>query len=139
MAVIIIMIIILLLVLLGWTWSSLGNIENKTKIICVIVGFVSTYIITLIIYKIAQAGIIFDNTEAKKIIQNVFVLIFAIVNGYIILPYIFRKIEKIHNEEIEINQARRSIIILSVIILILIIFENLYLKNIIQGVLIHHK
>ncbi len=139
MAVIIIMIIILLLVLLGWTWSSLGNIENKTKIICVIVGFVSTYIITLIIYKIAQAGIIFENTEAKKIIQNVFVLIFAIVNGYIILPYTFRKIEKIHNEEIEINQARRSIIILSVIILILIIFENLYLKNIIQGVLIHHK
>jgi len=133
------MIIILLLVLLGWTWSSLGNIENKTKIICVIVGFVSTYIITLIIYKIAQAGIIFENTEAKKIIQNVFVLIFAIVNGYIILPYTFRKIEKIHNEEIEINQARRSIIILSVIILILIIFENLYLKNIIQGVLIHHK
>ena len=139
MAVIIIMIIILLLVLLGWTWSSLGNIENKTKIICVIVGFVSTYIITLIIYKIAQAGIIFENTEAKKIIQNVFVLIFEIVNGYIILPYTFRKIEKIHNEEIEINQARRSIIILSVIILILIIFENLYLKNIIQGVLIHHK
>lgn len=139
MAVIIIMIIILLLVLLGWTWSSLGNIENKTKIICVIVGFVSTYIITLIIYKIAQVGIIFENTEAKKIIQNVFVLIFAIVNGYIILPYTFRKIEKIHNEEIEINQARRSIIILSVIILILIIFENLYLKNIIQGVLIHHK
>ena len=104
-----------------------------------IVGFVSTYIITLIIYKIAQVGIIFENTEAKKIIQNVFVLIFAIVNGYIILPYTFRKIEKIHNEEIEINQARRSIIILSVIILILIIFENLYLKNIIQGVLIHHK
>ena len=139
MAVIIIMIIILLLVLLGWTWSSLGNIENKTKIICVIVGFVSTYIITLIIYKIAQAGIIFENTEDKKIIQNVFVLIFAIVNGYIILPYTFRKIEKIHNEEIEINRSRRSIIILSVIILILIIFENLYLKNIIQGVLIHHK
>lgn len=139
MAVILIVIIILLLVLLGWTWSSLGNIENKTKIICMIVGFVSTYIITLIIYKIAQTGIIFENPEVKRIIQNVFVLIFAIVNGYIILPYTFRKIEKIHNEEIEINQARRSIIILSAIILILIIFENLYLKNIIQGVLIHHK
>lgn len=134
MPLIIIIIIILFLVLLGWTWSSLGNIEKKTKIICIIIGLLATYILTWIIYKIAEKGIIYENQEAKRIVRNVFVTLFTIINGYFILPYTFRKIEKIDNEELEKEQARKSIIILLLIVLVLLIFESLYLKNILHGI-----
>lgn len=135
MTLIIIIIIILFLVLLGWMWSSLGNLEKKTKIICIIIGLVVTYILTWIIYQIAKKGIIYESQEAKRIIRNVFVILFTIINGYFLLPYTFRKIEKINNEEIQNKQSKKSIIILIIIVIVLLIFESLYLKNIIKGII----
>lgn len=135
MALIIIIIIILFLVLIGWIWTSLGNIENKTKIICIIVGVVSTYILTWIIYQIAKRGIIFENQEAKRILGNVFVTLFTNINGYFILPYTFRNIEKIDNEEIKKEQVRKSIIILLLVVIALLVFESIYLKNILHGII----
>jgi len=34
-------------------------------------------------------------------IRTVFVILFTIINGYILLPYSFRKLDQINNEEIE--------------------------------------
>ena len=128
-------VIILLLVLLGWTWHSLGNIEKPTKIACIIGGLVVVYIITIVIYNISKMGIVYENKEAMKLIQNVFVSLFTIINGYIILPFIFRKLDQINNEELEKEQLKKSIIILVIILLILGIFESSYLGNIQQGIL----
>ena len=136
MAVIISLIeIILLLVLLGWTWHSLGNIEKPTKIACIIGGLVVVYIITLVIYNISKIGIVYENKEAMKLIQNVFVSLFTIINSYIILPYVFRKLDQINNEEIEKEQLKKSIIILVIIILAMGIFESSYLGSIQQEIL----
>ena len=128
-------VIILLLVLLGWTWHSLGNIEKPTKIACIIGGILIVYIITLVIYNISKMGIVYENKEAMKLIQNVFVSLFTIINGYIILPFVFRKLDQINNDEIEKEQLKKSIIILVIILLILGIFESSYLGNIQQGIL----
>ena len=135
MAVILIIIAILFLVLLGWSWNSLGSIDKKEKIKYIIIGLVLTYLLTFIIYAISKIGIQYDNKEAMKIIRTVFVLLFAIVNGYILLPYSFKKIEKIKNKEIEEEKLKRSIIILLIIIVILLIFESIYLGNLQQGIL----
>ena len=128
-------VIILLLVLFGWTWHSLGKIEKTTKIACIIGGILVVYIITLVIYNISKTGIIYENKEAMKLIQNVFASLFTIINCYIILPYVFRKLDQINNDEIEKGQLKKSIIILVIIILILGIFESSYLGNIQQGIL----
>ena len=135
MAVILIIIAILFLVLLGWSWNSLGNIDKKEKIKYIIIGLVLTYLLTFIIYAISKIGIQYDNKEAMKMIRTIFVLLFAIVNGYILLPYSFKKIEKIKNEEIEEEKFKRSIIILLIIIVMLLIFESIYLGNLQQGIL----
>lgn len=135
MAVILIIIAILFLVLLGWSWNSLGSIDKKEKIKYIIIGLVLTYLLTFIIYAISKIGIQYDNKETMKMIRTVFVLLFAIVNGYILLPYSFKKIEKIKNEEIEEKKLKRSIIILLIIIVILLIFESIYLGNLQQGIL----
>lgn len=128
-------VIILLLVLFGWTWHSFGKIKKTTKIACIIGGILVVYIITLVIYNISKTGIIYENKEAMKLIQNVFASLFTIINCYIILPYVFRKLDQINNDEIEKGQLKKSIIILVIIILILGIFESSYLGNIQQGIL----
>ena len=133
--VIISIIVILFLVLLGWTWHSLGSIEKPTKFVCIVGGLVVVYIITLIIYNISKIGITYENREAMKLIQTVFVSLFTIINGYIILPYVFKKLEQINNEEIDKEKLTKSIIILLIIIVILAIFEVLYLENCQQTIL----
>ena len=92
MAAIFVIMLILFLFLLRWMWLSLGSIEKTTKIKCMIYGIVILYIITLIIYNIAKIGTTYNNPEAMKIIKTVFVMLFTIINGYIILPYVFRNI-----------------------------------------------
>ena len=128
-------VIILLLVLFGWTWHSLGSIEKPTKIACIIGGLIVVFIITFVIYNISKIGITYENKETMKLIQNVFVALFTIINAYIILPYVFKKLEKINNDEIEKEQLKKSILVLVIIILILGIFESSYLGSIQQGIL----
>ena len=133
--VIILIVVILFLVLLRWMWHSLGTIEKSTKCVCIVGGLVIVYIITFIIYNISKIGITYENEEAMKLVQTVFVSLFTIINGYIILPYVFKKLDQINNEEIEKETLKKSIIILLVIILILGIFEKSYFGSIQQGIL----
>ncbi len=129
MPVIICIIIVMFLVLLGWTWSSLEDIEKTKKIEYIIVGFIVVYIITIIIYQISKIGISYENREIMKAIQNILVLVFSIVNGYILLPYIFKKIVQIQNDEIDDKKFKKSIVILIAVIIILTIIESNYLAN----------
>ena len=135
MAVIIIIILILLLVLLSWSWHSLGNIEKKTKVAIIAGGLVIVYIITFLIFSISKIGINYQNKDEMKLIQTVFVMLFTIVNGYIILPYVFKKLDQINNEEIEKEKIIRSLIILVIVFIIIAIFEVSYLGNMQNGIL----
>ena len=122
-------IIVMFLILIGWTWASLGNIERKTKIICIMIGIAIVYAITFIIYNISKIGITYEKQEIMKTIRTVFVTLFSIINGYIILPYTFKKLEQINNDKLEKNILIKSIIKLLIIISILFIFETIYLGN----------
>ena len=135
MTVILIIILILLLVLLSWSWHSLGNIEKKTKVAIIVGGLVIVYLITFVIFSISKIGIDYQNKDAMKLIQTIFVMLFTIVNGYIILPYVFKKFNQINNEEIEKEKIIRSLIILAIIFIIIAIFEVSYLGNMQNGIL----
>ena len=135
MTVILIIILILLLVLLSWSWHSLGNIEKKTKVAIIVGGLVIVYLITFVIFSISKIGIDYKNKDAMKLIQTIFVMLFTIVNGYVILPYVFKKLNQINNEEIEKEKIIRSLIILAIIFIIIAIFEVSYLGNMQNGIL----
>lgn len=135
MTVILIIILILLLVLLSWSWHSLGDIEKKTKVAIIVGGLVIVYLITFVIFSISKIGIDYQNKDAMKLIQTIFVMLFTIVNGYIILPYVFKKLNQINNEEIEKEKIIRSLIILAIIFIIIAIFEVSYLGNMQNGIL----
>ena len=106
--VIIVGIVILSLVLIGWIWVSLGNIEKQKKILYIICGIFITWIITFIIYNISKIGIVYENQEIMKTIRKVFVLVFTIINGYVLLPYTFKIFDKINNEEIKKEQIKKG-------------------------------
>lgn len=135
MSIIISIIAIMFIILIGWTWSSLGNINKKQKIIYIICGIVIVYIFTTIIYGISKIGIVYESQEAKHLIQRIFVLIFTIINGYLLLPYIFRKIDGINNNEIQKETLYKSIKKIIIAIIILFIIEIIYFKNIQNGIL----
>ena len=135
MTVILIIILILLLVLLSWSWHSLGDIEKKTKVAIILGGLVIVYLITFVIFSISKIGIDYKNKDAMKLIQTIFVMLFTIVNGYVILPYVFKKLNQINNEEIEKEKIIRSLIILAIIFIIIAIFEVSYLENMQNGIL----
>ena len=135
MALIIGIIIILLLVLLGWTWHNLGTIENKTKVICIFTGLIIVYILTFIIFSISKIGINYENKEVMKLVQTIFVVLFTIINGYILLPYIFKKLEQIDNDEIEKAKLIKGIVILLILFILVAIFEVSYLGSIQSGIL----
>lgn len=135
MALIIGIIIILLLVLLSWTWHNLGTIENKTKVICIVVGLVIVYIITFVIFSISKIGINYEDKEVLKTVQTIFVILFTIINGYILLPYIFKKLEQIDNDEIKKEKLIKGIVILVILFIFVAIFEVSYLGKIQSGIL----
>ena len=128
--VIIVGIVILSLVLLGWTWVSLGNIEKQKKILYIICGIFITWIITFIIYNISKIGIVYENQEIMKTIRKVFVLVFTIINGYVLLPYTFKIFDKIKKEQI-----KKKLIIMLIIFIIISIFEVQYLASLQMGTL----
>ncbi len=135
MIVIFTIILVITIILIAWMWTSLGSIEKTTKIACIILGLIIVYIMTFIIYNISKIGITYEDKEVMKTIRKVFVLLFTIINSYIILPYTFRKLDQINNEEIEKEKLTKSITILLGMVAILAICEGIYLSNIQQGTL----
>lgn len=135
MTIIFIILAILFIILLRWTWHSLGEIEKNTKVKSIIIGVIIIYIITLIVYLISKIGITYENKEAGNMLQTVFVILFTSINGYIILPYAFKKLNQINNDEINKEKFKKSFIKLSVIIIVLCVIEIFYFKGIQQGIL----
>lgn len=135
MTIIFIIMAVMFVILLTWSWHSLGKIENKTKITTIIVGILIVYIITWIVFTISKAGIVYENDEGINLIRTVFVLLFTIVNGYIVLPYIFRKLEQIDREEIKKEKLKKSIFIISIVTIVLVVLEIGYFKNVQNGIL----
>ena len=127
--IIFLIIAVLFIVLIKWTWNSLGNIEKTKKIQYIIIGLVITWIITFIIYNISKIGIHYENETVMKTLQKVYVLVFTIVNGYIFLPFIFRTLEKINNNEIEKENFQKKMLVLIIVFIIIAIFECKYLAN----------
>ena len=70
-----------------------------------------------------------------NMIRAVLVAVFTLVNSYIVLPYTFKRLDKIDNDEIDTDQLKKSMIIMIVVIIVISIFEVSYLKSVQQGIM----
>lgn len=135
MPIIITIMIAMFLILISWTWHNLGDIEKIKKIITMIVLFVLIYIVTLIVFNISKSDILYNSKEAMENVKTILVLLFTMVNGLIIMPFIAKILNKISYNDIDYKDAKKSFLVIFILFIIVIIFECGYLKDIQNGIL----
>lgn len=123
------------IILMFWSWHNLGNVENKTKFTIIAISSIVIYILTLVIYNISKNDEALASLKPEYIskIKNILVILFSLVNGYILMPHSFRRINQINNDEITSEKLKRSIVIMLVIFVLVIIFECNYLQELETG------
>lgn len=139
---------IIYLILIAWTWHSLNHIETTKKVALIAIGIILIGILTLIIFQIAQNGIHYPNVVndennniyiayivMQKKIRNLLVSIFTGVNGIIIMPQIGRMLGKIEENEMKKEAFQKKVVILGIILLLCLVFEIGYMKDIQEGIL----
>ncbi len=130
-----ILIVVLFAVLISWTWNCLQSYNNFTKILYIILSTLIMLFITYIIFCISKSTIQYSNEIMVKDIRNILVLIFTPINGIIIVPFLAKQVNKIKENSIDEDTFKKKIIITIVILVITIIIEIAYLKNIQLGIL----
>lgn len=135
MPIIITIMIAMFLILISWTWHNLGDIEKIKKIITMIVLFVLIYIVTLIVFNISKSDILYNSKEAMENVKTILVLLFTMVNGLIIMPFIAKILNKISCNDSDYKDAKKSFLVIFILFIIVIIFECGYLKDIQNGIL----
>lgn len=135
MPLIIVVTIIVYMILLGWTWSTLGDLDRIRKIIIIFFEVLIMYVITLIIFGISENGLVYTSKNAQNDIRNVMVIIFTGINSLIVIPYINKQIIKLKEKEIEKENLVRKSIILCVIFVIFLVIECGYMKDTQKGII----
>ena len=129
---IIIIVTVLYAVIIGWTWSSLGDIERKKKILITGIGILLVYLITLLLFK---NQIQYPDISAEKYVKNILVIIFTGINSIAILPYIAKMYNKIYEGTIEAQELKKKLVFIIILIILGIFLECGYMKDIQQGIL----
>ena len=135
MPLIIVVTIIVYMILLGWTWSTLGDLDKIRKIIIIFFEVLIMYVITLIIFGISENGLVYTSKDAQNDIRNVMVIIFTGINSLIVIPYINKQIIKLKEKEIEKENLIKKSIILCVIFVIFLVIECGYMKDTQKGII----
>jgi len=133
--IIILITIILYAILVGFTWHNLYAIEKEAKIKFVSIAVIVMLIITLIVFNIAKGSVEYPNEKMVSIIRIMLVLIFAPINGMIVMPFTANMMNKLKNKEITQEVLKKRLLILGIIFILILIFECSYLINIQEGII----
>ena len=93
------------------------------------------FIITNIVYSISKVNIQYPEQQMESTIQNMLVLVFTALNGLIVMPYIAKQLDKIHEKEIEKEKFTKKMLLLVIIFILCLILESGYLKDTQVGIL----
>ena len=93
------------------------------------------YIVTMITFNISKTGITYENAQMEKDIGNILILIFAGLNSLIVLPYLSKLLSRINDEDIEKNQVSKRVMVIIVVLILCLIMESGYLKDIQNGII----
>lgn len=132
MPIILLFILILNIVSIVLMYYSLGDLGKKEKLIYIVVGTAVMYIITSIVYWFSTRGI--EVTEVSERGKDLITFLFVPINGIIILPLLAKSYSKLKYGNLDKSVFLKRGIVLAVILLIVLIIECMYFKNIQQQV-----
>ena len=128
MTVILIFIIILNIVSIVLMYYTLADIEKKEKLIFIAAGTAIMYMLTSIVYWISTRNI--EMTQVSETGKDLIVFLFVPINGIIVLPLFAKSYYKFTAGTLDGKFLRNRGVILAVILLIILIIECMYFKNI---------
>lgn len=129
-------IIILFFVYIFWTWNNTKYFDSFfTRVSYICIGSLFITLVTYIVFIISKVGIVYPNKEMIGELRNIILLTFVPINGFLTLPQIANTIKLIKDDEITSEKFKRKMIVFIICILIVIIFESYYFKNIQNGII----
>ncbi len=134
LAFIYICILILNVVAVLLTYHFLGKeMDKKSKGIFIVVGIAVIYLLVTFVYWVGTKNIdlAVDNSTGKNLITFSFVP----VNAIIIMPFLASSYKIWINGKLKSEPFRNRCILLAVVLLIILIFEFFYFKDIQNGIL----
>lgn len=128
MPIILLFILILNIVSIVLMYYSLGSLSKKEKLIYIVVGTAIMYILTSIVYWFSTRGI--EMNEVSERGKDLITFLFVPINGIIILPMLAKSYNKLKYGSLDKSVFLRRGIVLAIILLIALIIECMYFKNI---------
>lgn len=132
MILILFFIILLNIVAIALTYYCLENMEKKEKIIFIAVGIAIIYLLTSFVYWISTKDI--EIKAVSEMGKNLITFLFVPINTIIIMPLLAKSYRKLKMGKLRSDQFRNRMIIFIVVLLILLIAECVYFKDIQNGV-----
>lgn len=126
-AMIITFILIFNLFSIVFSWKLLNGFDKSKKMIIILISEIINFILMMLIYAMSSTGIEMQIHSASK-----YMMIFAFlpINIMITSFFILSLFNKVANEEIEVNDFKKKILIRAIIIVIVMIIEVKYLNNV---------
>lgn len=109
-------------------YHNLYNYDKSNKIRIIVVGYIITFILTLVLCNISKSGIN-TNSNNLTIINNTSILLFSPINAIIAIPYICNLLNKYKKDIITKTQLQTKTIIFCIILLIILLLEVGYIKE----------
>ena len=109
------------------------GIDKKTKGIFIVVGVATIYALVSFVYWISTKDI--DLGASGKIGQNLVTFTFVPVNAIIMLPFLANSYKLLQAGKLKLVPFRNRCIVLAIVLIILLIIEFFYFKDIQNGIL----
>jgi len=107
--------------------------EKKEKFIFIAVSIAIMYLLVTIVYWISTKDI--NLGEATSIAQNLITFVFVPLNSIIILPFVASSYKYLKSGKLKIEKFKNRCILLVAILLVILIIEFFYFKDIQTGIL----
>ena len=127
-------ILLLNIVAIFMTYKFLGeDFEKKEKSIFLVVGIAIMYMIVSLVYWLSTRGIDLGiNNEMGK---NFIIFTFVPINSMLVLPFLASSYKYLKQERLKKQNFKNRIILLCVILIIVLILEFFYFKDIQNSIL----
>lgn len=128
MLVIILFILLLNIVSIVLMYYCLGDLGKKEKLIYIAAGVAVMYGLTSFVYWISTKGI--EMTQVSETGKDLITFLFVPINGIVVLPILAKSYYKYKIGSLKGNVLRNRGIVLGLLLIILLIIECSYFKNI---------
>lgn len=128
MTVILIFIILLNIVSIVLMYYCLADLAKKEKLIFIAAGTAIMYILTSIVYWISTNSI--EITQVSETGKDLIVFLFVPINAIVVLPLFAKSYYRFKIGALDIKILRNRGVALLIILLIVLILECIYFKNI---------